>query len=95
MMGNIKKELGDLFRSLSVASTIALSIVFSIFAGVLVGYWLDVKVFDGKTYPWLTLLFLLFGIGGGIKNFFIMTKRFSKEAKRDEGPSGEGAHKGE
>lgn len=83
-MGSIRKELAELFRSLSVASTIALSIVFSIFAGVLAGYWLDTKVFDGKTYPWLTLLFLLFGIGGGIKNFFIMTERFSKEEKREE-----------
>ena len=80
-MGNVKKELGELFRGLSIASTIALSIVFSVFAGVLAGYWLDISVFDGSTYPWLTLVFLGFGIGGGIKNFFIMTERFSQEGK--------------
>ena len=94
-MGTIKEELGQLFRSLSVASTIALSIVFSIFAGVLAGYWLDVKVFEGKTYPWLTLLFLLFGIGGGVKNFFIMTKRFSQDRSDKSGPSGEGSEEGQ
>ncbi len=75
-MGGVKKELGSLVRSLGVASTIALSIVFSVFAGVIAGYWLDISVFDGKTYPWLTIICLFFGIGGGVKNFFIMTKRF-------------------
>jgi len=93
-MGSIKQELALVFRSLSVASTIALSIVFSIFAGVLAGYWLDVKVFHGKTYPWLTLLFLLFGIGGGVKNFFIMTKRFSKDADAEGKSAGEAPKKG-
>ncbi len=84
-MGNVKDELAQLLRSLSVASTITLSIVFSIFAGVLAGYYLDTKVFDGKTYPWLTIICMGFGIGGGIKNFFIMTKRFSN--MKNKGPS--------
>ncbi len=84
-MGTVKEELSQLLRSLSVASTITLSIVFSIFAGVLAGYYLDTKAFDGRTYPWLTIICMAFGIGGGIKNFFIMTKRFSN--MKNKGPS--------
>ncbi len=94
-MGSIKQEFALAFRSLSTASTIALSVVFSTFAGVLAGYWLDTRFFEGKTYPWLTIICFGFGLAGGVKNFMILTKRFTKEAERDEGrgqgqPGGEG-----
>jgi F0F1-type ATP synthase assembly protein I len=78
-MPGLKKELGEQFKNFSKASTIALSIVFSIFAGVLAGYYLDTKVFHEKTYPYLTILFFIFGLAGGIKNFFILSKRFQDE----------------
>ena len=87
-MAGVKEELAQLFRSLSTASTIALSIVFSVFAGVLAGYYLDTRVFKGRTYPWLTIICLLLGIAGGAKNFFILTKRFSEEDREKKGPSG-------
>ncbi len=88
-MGTIKQEFALAFKSLSTASTIALSVVFSTFAGVLAGWWLDTKFFEGKTYPWLTIVCFFFGLAGGVKNFMILTRRFTKEAEKDGG-RGEG-----
>jgi ATP synthase protein I len=93
-MGSIRKELGEQFSSLGTAMTIAGSVVFSTFAGVLTGYYLDTWLFDGRTYPWLTLICLLFGVAGGAKNFMILSKRFSKAAgekgrEKEEGPKGD------
>jgi F0F1-type ATP synthase assembly protein I len=82
-MGTIKQEFALAFRSLSTASTIALSVVFSTFAGVLAGWWLDTSFFEGKTYPWLTILCFAFGLAGGVKNFMILTRRFTREAEKN------------
>ncbi len=84
-MGTFRQELAEALRHFTNATTIALSVVLSTFAGVLTGYYLDTKFFDNKTYPWLTIIFFLFGLGGGIKNFIILTKRFSKEAEKKKG----------
>ncbi|MGB9711966.1 MAG: AtpZ/AtpI family protein [Dissulfurimicrobium sp.] len=80
----IKEELVSLFKSMSVAMTISMSVVFSMFTGVLVGYYMDTWLFSGRTYPWLTIICFFFGLGGGVKNFFILSRRFSKEADKKE-----------
>ncbi|NDY42084.1 AtpZ/AtpI family protein [Dissulfurirhabdus thermomarina] len=59
--------------------TIAMSVVFSIFAGALTGYYLDNWLFDGRTSPWLTLVCLAMGVAGGAKNFVLLSRRFSRE----------------
>ena len=56
-------------------STIGLTFVCSVFIGLGFGYLLDHKVFNGKTAPWLTMLFLGFGIAAGFKNLYMLTKR--------------------
>ena len=84
-MGTFRQELALALRSFSNATTISLAVVLSVFAGVLSGYYLDTKLFHGRTYPWLTIICFLFGLGGGIKNFIILTKRFTKEAEKKEG----------
>ncbi len=88
-MGGIKEELSSLFQSFSTATTIALSVVFSTFAGVLTGYYLDNHVFKGRTTPWLTLIGLLFGLAGGVNNFFLLTKRFNQEKEKQDKKKGE------
>ena len=90
-MGTIKKELASQFRSLSVASAVAMSVVFSIFAGVITGYYLDAWLFDGQSH-WLTIICLFFGIAGAVKNFIILTKRFSEEPKEKKGKDQPEAH---
>ena len=56
-------------------STIGMTMAFSIFIGVLFGYWLDYKVFDGRTSPWLTLIFLGVGIASAFLNLYRMATR--------------------
>ena len=90
-MGTIKEELSSQFRSFSVASAIAMSVVFSIFAGVITGHYLDAWLFDGQSH-WLTIICLFLGIAGGVKNFLVLTKRFSKESEEKKGKDQPGAH---
>jgi F0F1-type ATP synthase assembly protein I len=71
-MSNDRKEIMKLIGEFS---TIGLTLVTSVFVGVGFGYFLDHKVFGGKTAPWLTLIFLGFGIAAGFKNLYMLTKR--------------------
>lgn len=48
------------------------------FIGLAMGFYLDRWL---GTAPWLTLIFLLFGIIAGFRNIFILTQR---ELKRQE-----------
>ncbi len=90
-MGTIREELASQFRSLSVASAIAMSVVFSIFAGVITGHYLDAWLFDGQSH-WLTIICFFFGVAGAVKNFLVLTKRFSKEPGEKKGKDQPGAH---
>ena len=71
MSSNRKETL----RLLGQFSTIGMSVAFSIFIGVGFGYFLDHKVFDGRTSPWLTLIFLGFGVAAAFKNLYHMASR--------------------
>lgn len=71
MSGNRKEML----RLLSQFSTIGMTVAFSIFIGVGFGYFLDHKVFGGRTSPWLTLIFLGFGVAAAFKNLYHMARR--------------------
>ena len=71
-MANNRK---DTLRLLAQFSTVGMTVVFSIFIGVGIGYYLDHKVFDGRTSPWLTLIFLGFGVGAAFKNLYDMASR--------------------
>jgi ATP synthase protein I len=56
--------------------SIGIHLVVCTFVGLAVGYYLD-KWLD--TRPWLTLLFLVFGIAAGFKNIYEETKRLQRE----------------
>jgi F0F1-type ATP synthase assembly protein I len=71
-VSNSRKEI---MKLLGDFSTIGIALAASIFIGVGIGYFLDHKVFKGKTAPWLTLIFLGFGIAAGFKNLYMLTKR--------------------
>ncbi len=71
-MANDRKEI---MRLLGDFSTIGMTVAFSIFIGVGIGYYLDHKVFAGRTAPWLTLIFLGFGVAAAFKNLFTMARR--------------------
>ncbi len=71
MSSNHKETL----RLLAQFSTVGMSVAFSIFIGVGVGYFLDHRVFGGRTSPWLTLVFLGFGVAAAFKNLYHMASR--------------------
>lgn len=56
------------------ASVIGFSIVFSILIGLIIGIYLD-KLFNTK--PYLTIIFLIFGIISGFKNMIYFVKKSS------------------
>ncbi|MFA7381949.1 MAG: AtpZ/AtpI family protein [Desulfurivibrionaceae bacterium] len=65
----------DTLRLLAQFSTIGMTMAFSVFIGVGIGYFLDHKVFGGRTSPWLTLIFLGFGVAAAFKNLYDMASR--------------------
>ena len=77
---NIKDK--SFLNSLSHAGTIGLHMVSGIVVGTLMGWGLDKWL---GTYPWLTGLFMLFGIIAGFKNVYVDTKRLlAKQKEEDE-----------
>jgi ATP synthase protein I len=70
-----------LIRTLGFLSSIGISMVAATFIGLAMGYYLDKWL---GTTPWLTLVFLVFGIIAGFRNIFELTRR---ELKRQEDES--------
>lgn len=50
--------------------------------GLAMGYYLDKWL---GTSPWLTLIFLVFGIVAGFRNIYILTDRELKRQSQDNG----------
>ena len=71
----MKRETSRTFREFAYYSSLGLSVSFAIFIGLGIGVVLDRK-FD--TSPWLTLLFLVFGIAAGFRNIALVIKRARK-----------------
>ncbi|NTV13620.1 MAG: AtpZ/AtpI family protein [Desulfobulbaceae bacterium] len=71
-MSESRKEM---MRMLADFSTIGMTVAFSIFIGAGFGYFLDHKVFGGKTSPWLSVVFLGFGVAAAFVNLYRMTRR--------------------
>ena len=68
-------ERREALKLLATFGTIGMTMVFSIFIGLGIGYFLDHKVFDGRTAPWLTVIFLGFGVAAAFKNMYVLSKR--------------------
>jgi ATP synthase protein I len=62
----------QLIKSIGFLSGVGISLVASTLIGLFMGYYLDRWLGTG---PWLTLLFLGFGIVAGFRNIFILTRR--------------------
>ena len=60
-------EEPSLVKQLARLSTIGISLVAATAIGLLIGYALDAWL---GTRPWLTMLFVLFGIAAGFLNLF-------------------------
>jgi ATP synthase protein I len=80
MLKDLKEFLHDFFKLTAMATQIGLALVFAIFIGFGIGYYLDkwLKV----THPWLKIIFLVFGIIAGFRNVYIIMKRIQREEKK-------------
>ena len=68
----MKRETRRAFKEMAYYSSLGISVALAIFIGLGFGVWLDRK-FD--TSPWLTLIFLVFGIIAGFRNIARVIKR--------------------
>lgn len=71
----MKKETRLWMRDLAYYSSLGFSVSLSIFIGLGIGVYLD-RRFD--TTPWLTLVFLGFGIAAGYRNIGLAIKKSRK-----------------
>jgi len=71
----MNKETRKSIRDLAYYSSLGFSVSLSIFIGLGIGVYLD-KRFD--TSPWLTLVFLGFGIAAGYRNIGLAIKKSRK-----------------
>ena len=78
------KKKNKHFQSLGLASMMGIHLVSGVIVGMAMGYYLD-KFFDTK--PWLTLLFLIFGIIAGYRNMFREMRRIQRKEAEADAPS--------
>ena len=75
----MSEDSREMLRQLAVYSHVGMSFVFSIVIGFGIGWYLDTKVFEGRTAPYLTFLFLAFGIAAGFKTLWDIIRDLSKK----------------
>ena len=68
----MKKETRKWIRELAYYSSLGFSVSLSIFIGLGIGVYLDRRL---DTTPWLTLVFLGFGIAAGYRNIGLAIKK--------------------
>ena len=68
----MKKETRKWIRELAFYSSLGFSVSLSIFIGLGIGVYLDRRF---ETAPWLTLIFLGFGIAAGYRNIGLAIKK--------------------
>ena len=73
----------EMMKLMAEFGTIGMTVAFSIFIGVWIGYYLDHKVFGGRTTPGFTLFFLVVGIIAAFKNLLGFIRRNTEKDKKD------------
>jgi len=68
-----------LLRQLLEASSVGIQLVLSTFAGFAIGYFLDKFL---KTFPWLTIVFFLFGIVAGFYDLVRVARKQNGTGKK-------------
>lgn len=75
------------FRQILEASTAGLNLVISTVIGLAMGIGLDYamdKWFGVHTAPWLTIIFLIFGIISGFRDLFRMAKKSDNDSRKKD-----------
>ena len=71
----VSESRREMMKMMADFSTIGMTVAFSVFIGLGIGYVLDNKVFDGRTHPWFTLIFLGYGVAAAFLNLYRMVTR--------------------
>ncbi len=69
----------EMFRQLAIYSHVGMTFVLSIFLGLGIGWYLDYKVFDGRTAPWLTFIFLGVGVIAAFKTLWDLYRKMMEK----------------
>ena len=79
---SLAKKTDDkgIVKSLLIYSTLGLEMGLSVAIGIGIGYFLD-SFF--KSYPYLTIIFMFFGIAAAFKTIYVLIRKVSKEDERD------------
>lgn len=80
MIMSVSDSKKDVVRSLISYSSLGLEMGLSVAIGVAIGYFLDSYF---KTYPYLTVIFMIFGIFAALKTIYTLLKRVKRENERD------------
>ncbi len=76
----IQNSKKDVVRSLLSYSSLGLEMGLSVAIGIALGYFLD-SFF--KTSPYLTIIFMIFGVTAAMKTIFMLLKKVKKDNERD------------
>lgn len=76
----IQSSKKDVVRSLLSYSSLGLEMGLSVAIGIAIGYFLD-SFF--KTSPYLTIIFMIFGVAAAMKTIFTLLKKVQKDDERD------------
>src|SRR3990172_2673489 len=85
----MKQSDREYWRDMYTLASMGINLVAATFIGLGMGWAIDNKLFHGRTAPWFTLVFLLFGIVAGFRNMVSMAK---KKAGTAPGPDEPPAH---
>jgi len=77
----IQDSKKDLVRSLISYSSLGIEMGLSVAIGIAIGYFLD-RFF--KTSPYLTIIFMIFGVAAAMKTIFQLLKKVQKDNERDK-----------
>jgi ATP synthase protein I len=78
MVQSVSKGKKEIVKSLISYSSLGLEMGLSVAIGIGIGYFLD-RYF--KTYPYLTIIFMIFGIVAAFRSIYMLMKR----VERDDG----------
>ncbi len=77
---SISENKKDVVRSLISFSSLGLEMGLSVAIGIGIGYFLD---YYFKTSPYLTIIFMFFGIVAAFKTIFMLLKKVKREDERN------------
>lgn len=77
---SLTKDKKEVFRSLISYSSLGLEMGLSVAIGIGIGYFLDSYF---KTSPYLTIIFMLFGVVAAFKTIFTLMRKIEREDKRN------------